>query len=44
MIKKKRCRQLGIDLLIINDNEWMINKNFSIIDNFIKGVMTRYGN
>jgi hypothetical protein len=36
MIKKKRCRQLGIDLLIINDNEWMINKDFSIIDNFIK--------
>jgi hypothetical protein len=42
MIKKEKCKKLGIDLMVIDHNQWILNKNFSIIDDFIqKGIGDR---
>lgn len=33
--KRTQCQENGIDLLIIEEREWMLNKNFNLINNFI---------
>jgi hypothetical protein len=35
-IKKEQCKIKNIDLLIIQESDWVINKNWSIIDSFVK--------
>ena len=34
-IKKEKCKELNIDLLVIDHHNWIKNKDFTMIDDFI---------
>ena len=36
VIKKEQCKMKNIDLLVIQENDWIKNKNWEVIDDFVK--------